>query len=83
MKATKSVKATSKPVLAPSIIACSSATTPIPKRNPSVMPTAIIVKILVLMAPACGRPDHPIVAPGQRIFAAQANGPHRIMNGVG
>ena len=52
MNATNRVKAISNPVSVPSTIARKRATTAIPKRNPSVIPTAIIVKILFLIASA-------------------------------
>lgn len=62
MNATNKVKVTSNPVSVPSTIARKRAATAIPKRNPSVIPTAIIIKTLFLIAPACGRP----IAPKQR-----------------
>lgn len=59
MNATNRVNATSNPVSVPSTIARKRAATAIPKRNPSVIPTAIIVKILFLIAPAYAIPSRP------------------------
>ena len=48
-KATNTVKAISSPGSFPSSKARRRVTTPIPRRNPMLMPTAIMVRILVLI----------------------------------
>ena len=50
MRLTNMVKVTSRPVPLPSIIACSRETTPIPNRNPMVIPTYTMVRIFILMS---------------------------------